>query len=220
MIWVERQYHSVLHKGIKWLWGATFPFPYDHYTVQGIVLFKERYYIPSGEKLKSEILRLQHDDPITGGHFRRARTVDMVSRKYYWRNIHDEVKEYLKSTVIAQNGAFTNGETTLSSGCRSTCLFASEDRRARPDMAEDSPANMSQDRPLWNARVATMTLVRGVPEDDWLAATIQFLDDGTELADKNIARAVKEFAAKLSFRLAPVPGRRSPEANRQVGLHP
>ncbi|KAJ5551930.1 hypothetical protein N7461_006628 [Penicillium sp. DV-2018c] len=52
------------------------------------------------------------------------------------------------------------------------------------------------------------------PRGNWLAATIQFLDDGRESAAKHIARAVKEFAAKLSFRLAPVPGRRSPAANR------
>ncbi|KAJ5550814.1 hypothetical protein N7535_001246 [Penicillium sp. DV-2018c] len=66
-------------------------------------------------------------------------------------------------------------------------------------MVEDSPSNMSQDRPLWNARVLTMTLVRGVPEDDWLAATIQFLDDGVEpvrLWDEYLTKAVLAARAR------------------------
>ena len=79
----------------------------DHWSLdpKGIVLFKNRFYIPSGEKLKSELLRLHHDDPITGGHFGRARTIETISRKYYWRNVHAEVKEYVKRCPICQGNA-------------------------------------------------------------------------------------------------------------------
>ena len=74
----------------------------DHWLLdpEGIVLFKNRFYIPSREKLKSELLRLYYNDPIIGGHFGRARTIETISRKYYWRNVYAEVKEYVKRYLI------------------------------------------------------------------------------------------------------------------------
>ena len=86
----------------------------------------------------------------------------------------------------------------------------------RPDIIGDSPANMSKERPVWDAYLATMSIVHGIPEEDWLAATIRFLEDGTESEDRATARAVKKFATRLSFRDTRAFPRASPEENRQL----
>ncbi|KAJ5951016.1 uncharacterized protein N7479_009429, partial [Penicillium vulpinum] len=56
----------------------------------------------------------------------------------------------------------------------------------------------------------------GVPEEDWLAAIIRFLEDRTEPDDRATARAVKRFTTNLSFRDIPIDKRASPEVNRQL----
>lgn len=86
----------------------------------------------------------------------------------------------------------------------------------RPDLTGDTPANISLERPVWNARLNTTSAVRGVPEEDWLAATIRFLEDGTESNDRATAQAVKKFATNLSFRNTPISARAPPEVNRQL----
>ena len=76
----------------------------EHWSVdsEGVVRFKESLYIPSSEKLKSELIKLHHDDPITGGHFGRQRTTETLRSKYFWTNIHKYVDEYVKSCPICQ----------------------------------------------------------------------------------------------------------------------
>ena len=39
---------------------------------EDIILFKNRFYIPSREKLKSELLRLYYNNPIIDRYFGRA----------------------------------------------------------------------------------------------------------------------------------------------------
>lgn len=70
-----------------------------------IVMYKLRLYIPAGEKLKRELLKLHHDDPISGGHFGRQRTIETLSRKFYWRNIHKYVDDYVKTCPVCQGAA-------------------------------------------------------------------------------------------------------------------
>jgi hypothetical protein len=65
-----------------------------------VVRFKESLYIPTGEKLKRELIKLHHDDPITGGYFGRTRTTETLRRKYFWNNIYKYVEDYVKSCPI------------------------------------------------------------------------------------------------------------------------
>ena len=74
----------------------------------------------------------------------------------------------------------------------------------RPDFVEDSPANVSQSRPIWDvtlaATLAESLTVCKVPENEWMEATVRFLDTGELPSRKSVAKAVRKYAAHLSFR--------------------
>jgi len=58
---------------------------------EGLVLKEGRVYIPKDEKLKMEIIRLYHDMPIAG-YGGQWKTVEMVTRNYWWPGVTREVK--------------------------------------------------------------------------------------------------------------------------------
>ena len=48
-------------------------------------------YIPKDEMLRAEIIRLYHDTPV-GGHGRQWKTVELVTRNFWWPGVMKEVK--------------------------------------------------------------------------------------------------------------------------------
>lgn len=46
--------------------------------------------------MRREILRQNHDDP-NAGHFGYKRTLELLSRKYYWQDMSKDVREYVES---------------------------------------------------------------------------------------------------------------------------
>ena len=62
---------------------------------EGIVLKEGRVYVPKEEKLRTEIIRLHHDMPIAG-HGRQWKTVELVTRNYWWPRVTKEVKRYVE----------------------------------------------------------------------------------------------------------------------------
>lgn len=86
----------------------------------------------------------------------------------------------------------------------------------RPDLRGTAPANISLERPAWDGYLATMTTVYGIPEGDWLTATIKFLENGTEPEDAALKKAVQKHARQLSLRKTHTFTRASPEENRQL----
>jgi hypothetical protein len=71
---------------------------------EGLVTFRDRLYIPSAENLRQTLLNLYHDDPLAG-HFGRARTEELLKRKFHWINIHSDVNEYVKGCTVCQGAA-------------------------------------------------------------------------------------------------------------------
>jgi len=59
----------------------------------GIVLKEERIYIPEGE-LRREIIRLHHDTPV-GGHRGKWKTMELITRNYWWPGVMKEVGRYV-----------------------------------------------------------------------------------------------------------------------------
>jgi len=51
--------------------------------------------VPKDEKLRAEIIRLHHDTPI-GGHGGQWKTVELVTRNFWWPGITKEVKRYVE----------------------------------------------------------------------------------------------------------------------------
>ena len=68
---------------------------------RGLLRFKGRAYIPPIEAVKGEILRINHDDP-SGGHGGQRRTLENIRRKYYWHNMHIDIKHYVRTCDTCQ----------------------------------------------------------------------------------------------------------------------
>ncbi len=59
-----------------------------------------RLYIPS-MNLRSQVLKECHDTPIVG-HLGRDKTIEAVSRLYYWPTLHTDVVEYVRTCIRCQ----------------------------------------------------------------------------------------------------------------------
>jgi len=62
---------------------------------EGLVLKEGRVYVPKDEELKVEIIWLHHDMPIAG-HGGQWKTVELVTRNYWWPGVAKEVKQYVE----------------------------------------------------------------------------------------------------------------------------
>jgi len=63
-----------------------------HYElVDGILCWKKRIYAP--KELRHRIMMSEHDSKIAG-HFGRERTMELVSRNFYWPNMETEIRKY------------------------------------------------------------------------------------------------------------------------------
>jgi len=61
---------------------------------QGLVLFRGKVYVPKDIKLRLEIIKLHHDTPIAG-HPDQWKTLELVTRNYWWPGITMQVKNYV-----------------------------------------------------------------------------------------------------------------------------
>jgi len=62
---------------------------------EGLVLKEGRVYVPKDEKLKVEIIWL-HYDMLIAGHRGQWKTVELVTRNYWWPGMMKEVKRYVE----------------------------------------------------------------------------------------------------------------------------
>jgi len=67
----------------------------------GLMLKKDRVYVPKNEALIVEIIRLHHDMPI-GGHGGQWKTAEMVTRNFWWLGVIKEVKRYVERCDACQ----------------------------------------------------------------------------------------------------------------------
>jgi len=61
----------------------------------GVMYKKGKVYVPKNKKLRAEIIRLHHDTLI-GGHGGQWKTVEMVTRNFWWPGITKKVKRYVE----------------------------------------------------------------------------------------------------------------------------
>ena len=62
---------------------------------------KEKVYVPKDEELRTEIIQLHHDVPIAG-HEGKWKTVELVTRNYWWPRITREVGRYVEGCDLYQ----------------------------------------------------------------------------------------------------------------------
>ena len=74
------------------------------HIVRGIIHDgRGRIFIASGAaQLKAVILRESHDAP-TGGHFGAAKTIALVARRFFWTNMHAEIRHYVATCLACQS---------------------------------------------------------------------------------------------------------------------
>jgi hypothetical protein len=68
---------------------------------KGLLRYNGSVFIPQDKAVRDEIIRTNHDDP-QGGHFGRTRTTDAICRKYYWRGMVKDIREYVKTCDVCQ----------------------------------------------------------------------------------------------------------------------
>jgi len=69
--------------------------------VDGVMYKEGKVYVPKDKKLRAEIVRLHHDTPI-GRHGRQWKTVELVTRNFWWPGITKEVKRYVEGCDACQ----------------------------------------------------------------------------------------------------------------------
>jgi hypothetical protein len=78
------------------------PFSLDE---QGLVLHHGLCYVPDDENIKLDILQ-EHHDAKTAGHSGEAKTLELISRNYYWPGMRRFIKEYVSTCeTCARNKA-------------------------------------------------------------------------------------------------------------------
>jgi hypothetical protein len=69
--------------------------------IDGILLFKNNFYVPNSPKLRRVILKEMHNVPYAG-HPRYHKTVSTVKRQYYWPSMKREIVEYIVKCLECQ----------------------------------------------------------------------------------------------------------------------
>ena len=81
---------------------------HNHFRVQdGLIFCKEQLYVPSNAEIKAQLLQETHDAPM-GGHGGITKTLELLSRTYYWPKMYEDVKEYVKSCLACQSNKASN----------------------------------------------------------------------------------------------------------------
>ena len=70
--------------------------------VNGIMYKKGKVYIPRDEKLRAEIIQL-HYGMLIGGHGEQWKTVELVTRNFWWPRVTKEVKWYVERYNACQH---------------------------------------------------------------------------------------------------------------------
>ena len=69
--------------------------------INGIMYKERKIYMPKDNILKAEIIRLYHNTPV-GEHGGQQKTVELVTRNFWWPGVMKEVKRYIKECNSCQ----------------------------------------------------------------------------------------------------------------------
>ena len=74
----------------------------EEWWIEGELVLKERkIYVLKDEELKAEIIQLHYDVP-AAGHRRKWKTVELVTRNYWWPGVTREVGGYVEGCDLCQ----------------------------------------------------------------------------------------------------------------------
>jgi hypothetical protein len=81
--------------------GSTVSAFNDYAIEDDLVTYKKRLYIPDDAALKLEVAHRCHDAKVAG-HFGRDKTLELINRNYYWPNIEQWVRNYVRTCDACQ----------------------------------------------------------------------------------------------------------------------
>ena len=68
---------------------------------EDLVLKERKVYVPKDEELRVEIIQLHHDMP-AAGHGGRWKTVELVTRNYWWPGVTRDIGKYVEGCDLCQ----------------------------------------------------------------------------------------------------------------------
>nr|GEY72706.1 Ty3/gypsy retrotransposon protein [Tanacetum cinerariifolium] len=82
---------------------------------QGLLIFRNRYYVGTESKLKALLLREFHDTP-SAGHGGVKKMLVGLSVLFYWLGMRKSVEDYIKQCTICQQTKYSTQEVAISKG--------------------------------------------------------------------------------------------------------
>jgi len=74
----------------------------NEWKIEGDIVLKEgKVYVPKDEELRMEVIQLHHD-MLVAGHGGRWKTVELVTRNYWWPGVTRDVGKYVKGCNLCQ----------------------------------------------------------------------------------------------------------------------
>ena len=74
----------------------------EEWQIEGdLVLKEEKVYIPKDKELRSEIIWLYHDVPVTG-HGSWWKTMELIIRNYWWPGVTRDMSKYVEECDLCQ----------------------------------------------------------------------------------------------------------------------
>ena len=55
-------------------------------------------FVPKG-RIRSDVIKIYHDTPANGAHFGRNRTTQKIRQRYFWPNMIQDIRDYVKSCI-------------------------------------------------------------------------------------------------------------------------
>jgi len=68
---------------------------------EGLLYYKDRLFVPDNEELQTLIAKGCHDSKVAG-HFGQEKTLEIITRDFYWKWITDWVNDYVRSCTTCQ----------------------------------------------------------------------------------------------------------------------
>ena len=76
---------------------------HTHFIVKDELIYcGQQLYVPPDKEIRAQLLQEAHDVPVSG-HVGTAKTIDLLSRSYYWPTLAVDVKEYVTSCHSCQS---------------------------------------------------------------------------------------------------------------------
>jgi len=67
----------------------------------GLLWYQGKIWIPKDEGIRTTLIGKHHEPP-QAGHGGRAKTTELINRRYYWPKIRDDIKRFIKNCDTCQ----------------------------------------------------------------------------------------------------------------------